>query len=70
MDSEDSDHLIRDTEAAALLSCSKATFWRRVSDGTVPRPLKIGRTTRWLRKDVTAVIERAKVERDRSAARR
>jgi predicted DNA-binding transcriptional regulator AlpA len=63
MDTEDSHNLIRDSEAAALLACSKATFWRRVSDGTIPRPLKIGGMSRWPRSDIMAVIDRAKAQR-------
>jgi hypothetical protein len=33
------DPLIRDGDAANMLGSSKATFWRRVADGTIPRPL-------------------------------
>ena len=62
MDS-DADYLIRDNEAAALLCCSKATFWRRVSDGTIPRPLKIGGMSRWPRSEILAVIDQAKAQR-------
>jgi predicted DNA-binding transcriptional regulator AlpA len=63
MYTEDLNHLIRDSEAATLLACSKATFWRRVSDGTIPRPLKIGGMSRWPRSEILAVIERAKAQR-------
>jgi predicted DNA-binding transcriptional regulator AlpA len=55
--------LIRDADAAALLGCSKATFWRRVADGTVPRPIKIGGTSRWLTSEILAVIQRAEARR-------
>ncbi|PWE31289.1 DNA-binding protein [Maritimibacter sp. 55A14] len=57
------DPLIRDAEGAAMLGCSKATWWRRVADGTLPPPLKIGGMSRWKRSDVLAVIERAANER-------
>ena len=60
------DPLIRDTEGAAILCCSKATFWRRVQEGAIPRPLKIGGTSRWRRSDIEAVI--AKAEEQRQAA--
>lgn len=63
MEIDDSDQLIRDSEAAALLACSKATFWRRVSDGTIPRPVKIGGMSRWLRSEILTVIEKAKAQR-------
>jgi predicted DNA-binding transcriptional regulator AlpA len=55
--------LIRDADAAALLDCSKATFWRRVADGTVPRPIKIGGMSRWLKSEILAVIQRAEARR-------
>ncbi|GLS88091.1 hypothetical protein GCM10010873_30650 [Cypionkella aquatica] len=51
--------LIRDTEAAALLGCSRATFWRRVKDGTIAKPLRIGGLTRWRESDLARVIDKA-----------
>ena len=57
------DPLLKDKEAAALLEVSHATFWRRVADGTVPRPIKIGAMSRWPRSEILAVIERAKAAR-------
>ncbi|WP_089235606.1 helix-turn-helix domain-containing protein [Tropicimonas sediminicola] len=57
------DPLIRDAEGAVLLGCSKATWWRRVADGTLPPPIKIGGMSRWRRSDVVAVIDRADAER-------
>lgn len=63
----DPDPLIRDVDAARLLGCSKATFWRRVADGTFPPPLKLGRVSRWPRSEVTAVIDAAKARRDTRA---
>lgn len=59
----DPDPLIRDVDAARLLGCSKATFWRRVADGTFPRPVKIGHVSRWPRSDVISVIDAAKARR-------
>ena len=58
------DPLLRDKEAAALLEISIATFWRRVKDGTVPPPIKIGSMSRWPRSEILAVIDRAKAARD------
>jgi len=57
------DQLLRDHEAAGLLGCSKATFWRRVADGTVSKPLKIGGMSRWPLSEIEAVIEEAKSRR-------
>lgn len=58
------DILIRDRDAAELLGCSKATFWRRVADGTFPKPVKIGGMSRWQHSDITTVINQAKACRD------
>lgn len=63
MASLENDHLIRDSDAAVMLGCSKATFWRRVADGTFPRPVKIGSMSRWPESEIIAVIENAKAQR-------
>ena len=57
------DHLLTAREGAALLHVSIPTFWRRVADGTVPKPIKIGALSRWPRTEIEAVIERAKSRR-------
>jgi len=49
---------------AALFQSSPATIWRRVNDGTIPQPIRIGGMTRWARDEIDAVIERAKAARD------
>lgn len=50
--------LISDHTAAALLGISRATLWRRVKDGTLPQPVKIGAATRWKRDELIAAVER------------
>lgn len=65
MTSLHTDPLIRDGDAARMLGCSKATFWRRVADGTIPRPVKIGGMSRWPQSEIVEVIETAKAERVR-----
>lgn len=62
------DPLLTDKEAAAVLSCSTATFHRRVADGTVPKAVKIGGMSRWPRSEILAVIEAAKAARELAAA--
>ncbi|TNF12797.1 MAG: helix-turn-helix domain-containing protein [Rhodobacteraceae bacterium] len=57
------DPLIRDAEAAMMLGCSKATFWRRVADGTIPQAIKIGGMSRWRQSDIEGVIARAEAQR-------
>lgn len=58
------DPLVRDKEGAAILGVSVPTFWRRVADNTIPRPIKIGGSSRWPRSEILAVIEKAKQLRD------
>ncbi len=48
--------LIRDTEAAAILGCSRATFWKLVAKGTVPHAIKLGGMSRWRLSDIDAAI--------------
>lgn len=60
--------LLSDNAAAALLGISRATFWRRVSDGTFPAPVKIVGATRWRRAELMEAIERAASRRDGPAA--
>ena len=50
------DRLIRDTEGAEIIGGSKATWWRRVADGTLPKPIRIGSMTRWRLSELLAVI--------------
>ena len=52
---------------AALFQSSPATIWRRVNDGTMPRPVRIGGMTRWARDEIDGVIDRAKLARDEVA---
>ena len=59
--------LIRDADGAFMMGCSKATFWRRVADGTVPAAIKIGGTSRWRLSDIEAVIARAEAARSQAA---
>ncbi len=52
---------------AALFQSSPATIWRRVNDGTLPRPVRISGMTRWARDEIDAVIDSAKAARDEVA---
>jgi len=57
------DPLVTADDGAAILGMSLATFWRRVADGTVPQPLKLGFLSRWPKSEILAVIEKAKAAR-------
>lgn len=65
---EITDPLLTVREGAAALQISIPTFWRRVADGTVPKPVKIGALSRWPRSEIIAVIEKAKALRAEIAA--
>lgn len=58
------DPLLTARESAAHLQISVPTFWRRVSDGTVPQPIKLGGLSRWPRSEIQNVIEKAKSKRN------
>ncbi|MCR8724552.1 helix-turn-helix transcriptional regulator [Frigidibacter sp. ROC022] len=60
---EQADLLLKVREAAGLLSISVPTFWRRVADGTIPKPIKLGGLSRWTKSEILAVIETAKKNR-------
>ena len=62
------DPLLKDREGAALLGMSVPTFWRRVADGTIPRPIKLGGLSRWPQSEIEAVIVHAKAARGQSAS--
>ena len=51
-------------EAASLLGISVPTFWRRVADKTIPKPIKLGGATRWVKSEILAVIDAAMAARD------
>lgn len=63
MQTEKRERLISDKQAADLFGCSRATFWRRVGDGTFPPPVKVGGLTRWSKTEIEAVIESALMAR-------
>jgi predicted DNA-binding transcriptional regulator AlpA len=60
-----SDPLLNIRESAELTGISTATLWRRVADGTFPKPVKLGSLSRWPRSELVAALERLK---DRRAA--
>lgn len=60
--------LLSDNAAAAMLGISRATFWRRVTDGSLPKPIKLGGATRWHRNELLAVVDAALAKRDQIAA--
>lgn len=57
------DPLLTVREGADLLQISVPTFWRWVSKGTLPKPVKLGGMSRWPQSELLAVIDRAKAQR-------
>ena len=57
------DPLLTVRESAACLQISVPTFWRRVADSTIPKPIKLGGLSRWPKSEILAVIETAKAAR-------
>ena len=58
------DPLLTKKEAAAILDVSIPTLYRRVADGIVPKPIKIGTLSKWPQSEILSVIESAKAARD------
>jgi predicted DNA-binding transcriptional regulator AlpA len=58
------DPLLTAREGAAELQISEPTFWRWVANGILPKPVKLGGTSRWPRSEIIEVIERAKAKRN------
>ena len=57
------DPLLIAREGASILQISVPTFWRRVADGTIPKPVKLGGLSRWPKSEILDVIEKAKAAR-------
>lgn len=60
--------LVDDQAGAVALGISRPTFWRLVSRGELPPPLKIGRASRWRVTDVDALVARLEFQRGEAAA--
>ena len=57
------DPLFSIKETAEFLDCSESTVWRRIADGTLPDPLKIGGLRRLQYSELRSVIDKAKAAR-------
>jgi predicted DNA-binding transcriptional regulator AlpA len=56
--------LIPVTAVAKRCGCSVATVWRRVKDGALPQPIRLGGITRWEAAEIEAAIAVAKAARN------
>lgn len=50
--------LLTADDVAALLNVSERTLWRLLSAGKVPKPVRIGRSTRWRAEDVREWVQK------------
>ena len=54
---------------AAQFGCNPSTIWRKVADGTFPKPIKFGSgMTRWSGAEIAAMISAKLAERDKPGA--
>lgn len=58
------DPLLKAKEVAGILQVSVPTLYRRMADGTLPKPIKLGSTSRWPQSEILAAVETAKSRRD------
>ena len=49
--------LVSDQGVANLLAISRRTVWKLSAVGTLPRPLRIGRASRWRFVDIAAYVD-------------
>ncbi|MGM4915886.1 helix-turn-helix transcriptional regulator [Tardiphaga sp. 813_E8_N1_3] len=57
------DPLLTVGECCKILKCSEPTLWRWAGNGTVPKPVKLGKFRRWPKSEILEVIEKAKTAR-------
>ena len=53
------DPLLTAREVGSLLRISQASLYRRMADGTIPKPLKLGSLSRWPRSEILAAVKAA-----------
>ncbi|SIT74890.1 helix-turn-helix transcriptional regulator [Pontibaca methylaminivorans] len=58
------DPLLTAREVGAMLAISLPSVFRHVAEGKLPKPIKLGASSRWPQSEILAVIEAAKVARE------
>jgi predicted DNA-binding transcriptional regulator AlpA len=59
-----SDKLLDLGTMAVELGIAERSVWRAVARGEIPRPVKLGKSSRWFTSDLIAVRERLKASRN------
>ena len=57
---KDGEGLLTASEVAGMFGMSKRTVWRLAGGGQLPRPVKVGGLTRWLRSEIGATLEKVR----------
>lgn len=57
------DRLLDLHEVKAFTGLCKATIYQHVHDGRLPKPIKLGKSTRWVESELMAWLEAKKAER-------
>lgn len=57
------DPLLTDKEVAEIFKVHRATIWRRVADGTLPKPIRFGDISRFPQSEIIAALDAAKLRR-------
>jgi predicted DNA-binding transcriptional regulator AlpA len=56
--------LLSAPDVCERLGCSPATLYRRVGAGLIPKPLRLGSSSRWTEREIDALISQAIALRD------
>jgi predicted DNA-binding transcriptional regulator AlpA len=52
-----SELLLTAREIGALLRINQASLYRRMADGTIPKPVKLGDLSRWPKYEILAAVK-------------
>jgi len=58
------DPLLTAAECCEIIGCSVPTWWRWNRERKIPKPVKLGKLTRWPRSEIFGIIESAKAARN------
>ncbi|MCK1626569.1 DNA-binding protein [Bradyrhizobium sp. 160] len=64
---ETSDPMLTASDCASLLGVSVTTFWRWIAGGRAPKPIKLGKLSRWPKSEILGLMQRAKAARQIAA---
>lgn len=53
------DPLLTAREVGKLLRISQASLYRRMADGTIPKPVKLGGLSRWPQSEILVAVKAA-----------